>query len=371
MSSSSRRKSASVISHLERSPYSYSFFQAVRLLERSASFKIFQDDRQFANKPIACYTPPHTESIRFVTQQSLSFPSSNIQAIKQKKNHAEIYQWNMSINFMGLTGGSGVLPHHYTELVLKRLKVNDPSLDDFLQIFNHRTISLYYQAATKYRLPIEYERTKLFPPANKKTDNHSQILLSLIGLGTNNLSDRLYTRDESLIYYSGLFSQKVRTANGLKQIIQSHFKIPTDIKEFVGQWQELIDDVRTRLPGKISPQGQNNCLGKSAMLGHKGWFAQGKIRIILGPLDKSQLSAFSPGTNALKSLNEIVRLYLDMEHDYDFVIRIRRADIPKETQLRAKKPPIVGWNTWLSDKSEVHSESKETVDISISASHYL
>ena len=42
------------------------------------------------------------------------------------------------------------------------------------------------------------------------------------------------------------------------------------------EWQDLIDDVRTMLPSKIHPSGRNNCLGRSVMLGHKGWFAQGK-----------------------------------------------------------------------------------------------
>ena len=73
-------------------------------------------------------------------------------------------------------------------------------------------------------------------------------------MGTNGLTDRLYTKDESLIRYSGLLTQKVRNATNLKQLLMSHFSIPVEIEQFVGQWEELIEDVRTRLPDQNTLQ---------------------------------------------------------------------------------------------------------------------
>ena len=268
---------------------------------------------------------------------------------------------------MGLTGSSGVLPYHYTEFLLKRLRAKDVTMMEFLDIFNHRTISLFYQASVKYNLPLEYERKKLYASSILETDNHTQLILSLIGLGTKGLQNRLHTKDESLIYYSGLFTKKIRTTAGLRQIINSHFSIPVEIREFIGQWQDLIDDVRTRLPGIESPRGQNNQLGKSVMIGRKGWFSQGKIRIILGPLTQKQLHTFAPGTNTLKALDEIVKLYINFEHDYDYVMRIRRADIPNRILLNKSKPPIMGWNTWLSTNKQSNITDDTMVDIPVSA----
>lgn len=369
MSPTGRRKSTSVIQQLAEYPHKYCFFQAVRLLERSSAFKNIGG---LSKMPVAGFTPPKTEAIRFYTNQSLSFPSSEISAITRKENKSSPKQWGMTVNFMGLSGVSGVLPLHYTELILRRLKSKDESMREFFDLFNHRTISLFYKAANKYRFPVDYERNKLTAPDSKnKQDQTTNALLSLMGLGTNNLTDRLHTNDESLIYYSGLFTQRVKTASGLKRILQNHFAIPVDIKEFIGQWQVLIDDVRTRLPGQECPQGQNNSLGKSVMLGRKGWFAQGKISIILGPLDRSQLYKFSPGTSALKALDEIVRLYVGFEINYDFIIRIKRSDLPNRIKLTNKKPPIIGWNTWLSSNPNQHYGKNETVDISVSASRLL
>jgi len=338
----------------------------VRLLEHSLSSESI-NVASSQNKPVAGYAPPLTEGIRFHGFQSLSFPASEIQKITIKQNDEKQIQWQMHVNFMGLTGSTPVLPYHYTEFVLKRLKQKDSTIMDFLDLFNHRSISLFYHASIKYSLPISYERKLNFPVSQGETDNHTQILLSLIGLGTKGLQDRLYTRDESLIFYAGLLTNKLKTVSGLKQIIYNHFSIEISINEFVGQWQELIEDVRTRLPSLDSPRGQNNQLGKTLMLGRRGWFSQGKIRIILGPLSKKQLRTFAPGTDAFKALDEIVRFYINFEHDYDYVMRIRHSDIPDKIVLSKINPPVMGWNTWLATSSEKFVEPTTTVDIPVSA----
>lgn len=368
MSTARRRKNISITRHLVDTPYEYDFAQAVRILERSVNYGVLENiEQKIATGTIAQYRPPRSEFIRFHTHQSLGFPASEIEQITIGKKKSDASQWRMSVNFMGLTGSSGVLPYHYTETVLQRVRLKDRSIVHFFDLFNHRLVSLFYQASVKYRLPIEYERKKLQSSLNEAKDTPTSVLLSLIGLGTPYLTKRLYTKDESLLYYSGLFTNKIRTASGLKQIIRHHFGIPVEIKEFIGQWQELIRDVRTRLPGHESPKGQNNQLGRSAILGRKGWFAQGKIRIILGPLDESQLHNFAPGTTTLQALDELVRLYVNMEQNYDFIMRLYRKDVPERIQLNNKKPPITSWNTWLSSTSGKYNSSNETVDIPVSS----
>lgn len=367
MSTSGRRKNTSVINALTEAPHDFSFLQAVRLLERSAVLDNNETNNlTFNSKPVARFSPPTTEAIKFSGNHSLAFSSSEISNITESegKNNKK---WELSVNFMGLTGSQGVLPYHYTEMIQKRLKMKDKSLSEFFELFNHRTVSLFYQASNKYKLAIEYERNKLNPPTTKSRDDFSQVLLSLIGLGTKELTDRHYISDESLFYYSGLLSQQVKTTSALKQILRNHFNIPVEINEFIGQWQDLIDDVRTRLPGRINPLGQNNRLGKTVMLGSKGWFTQGKINIVLGPLTKEQFMFFSPGSNGIKALNEIVQIYLGMEHDYDFIIKVKRADLPKQVQLGKNNQAIMGWNTWLSTKNKLSDNNNETLDIKISA----
>jgi len=368
MPTKSWRKSLSVIETLTARPDRYNFIQAVRLLERSAAFN-HQEGRQQANKPVAQFMQPATEFLRFQTHQSLAFPPSEIKAITQRTHPDNLRQWEMVINFMGLTGSSGYLPFHYTEVALQRLKLKDSSMIDFFNLFNHRVISLFYQSSCKYHLPIVYAKKRLESLDDNSSDNFTQALLSLIGFGTKGIGNRLHIKDESLLFYAGLLTENVRTTSGLKQILQNHFSIPVEIEDFIGQWQPLIDDVRTRLSVERSI-AQNNGLGKNAILGSKGWYVQGKIRIILGPLNKSQLSTFSPGTRTLKALNEIVRLYLGIEHEYECVMRIKRRDIPQQVGLSSHQPAVVGSNTWLSSKPAPEERDfayhNKTVDIPVS-----
>jgi len=367
MSTKIRRKNVSVIKHLVECPFDFGFNQAVRLLERSAVFTK-AENKYLSDKPVAKYMPPSSEFIRFNANSSFSFPASDIGSVKKHNTDANTSQWRMDVNFIGLTGSTGILPFHYTETALQRLKLKDHSMTDFFNIFNHRTTSLFYQASCKYNFPLNYEKKRLSPNGSDLSDNYTQAILSLIGFGTKHLPNRLHTKDESLIFYSGLLTEKIRTASGLQQILQNHFCISVEVKEFIGQWQHLFSDVRTRLSGNRT--SLNNCLGKSVILGRKGWFSQGKIRIILGPLNKSQLHQFSPGTNTLKALDEIVRLYVGIEHDYDFVIKIKRKDIPEQISLSAKKPVIMGWNTWLASKKNNNTDLSETIDIPVSSRRF-
>ena len=368
MPTKSWRKNTSITRKLSEFPYDYPFLQTVRLLERSALFEQQNNSEFVATHPVAKFTPSSREALRFVIRQSLAFPSSEINNIKRVEKKSGLVQWEIETNFMALSGAMGVLPFHYTELILKRKKEKDETMGHFFDLFNHRSISLFFASSVKYRLPLQYERHQLHKKSSGEVDAHTQTLLSLLGLGTKGLTGRLHIRDESLVNYSGLFNQQIRTSTGLNQILRAHFGIPVEIYQFVGQWQALIDDVRARLPDPNHPKGRNVCLGRTAILGKKGWFAQGKVRVVLGPLTKSQLEIFSPGTDTLAALNELVQLYAGVEHDYEFIIRIKNTDVPKKIRLDSKKPPVIGWNTWLSSNGVRQENKADTIDIAISSS---
>ncbi len=372
MPTSSWRTRLSVIERLSAQPGDFSFTQAVRLLERAALYDsngniITTQKSSRGNQPVARFAPPNREIVRFATNPALVFPETEIEVINTKADDENNRQWQIVVSFIGLVGAMGIMPFHYTEMILKRLKLKDPSLNAFLGLFTHRTTSLFFQASSKYRLPLEYERSKLHQTSAEGNSAHTQLLLSMLGLGTKGLRERQSLRDESLIYYSGLFTQQVKTPSGLCQIIESYFGVPAEVEGFIGQWQELIDDVRTRLPWKANKKGQNVCLGRSSMLGKRGWFAQGKSRVKIGPLNKEQFETFAPGTGALKSLNEIVTTYLGMEQNFDFVIEVNRDEVPSKIALERANPPTLAWNSWLSGKPKTNTEKDELLEIRVSS----
>src|SRR5262249_39658873 len=152
----------------------FSFFQAVRLMERLYPKK----------EPVGRFTPPSREVVRFFAHQSMAFPASQIQKI----DWPEDGPMRMMVNFMGMTGPLGALPLVYTELTRQRIRMKDHAMVAFFDLFNHRFISLFYQAWEKYRFPVAYERGE--------RDRFSQYLLDFIGLGTAGLQDRQAVPDD-------------------------------------------------------------------------------------------------------------------------------------------------------------------------------
>ena len=114
----------------------------------------------------------------------------------------------MTVAFMGLTGPLGVLPHAYTEMLMARRRAGDPTASAFLDLFNHRMISLFFRAWEKYRPALARERGEEDPLA--------RCLYSLIGLGIAPLRDRHEFPDAALLFHAGAFAQRRRPAVGAR-----------------------------------------------------------------------------------------------------------------------------------------------------------
>jgi type VI secretion system protein ImpH len=346
MLTTKRIKKTSVIESLETDAKKFSFIQSVKLIECHYA-------HNYSTKNINLYdlinlnTPPHLESIRFSTVQNLIFPETDINSIKQIKT-AKNDKWEIQVSFMGLTGPSGILPFHYSELVNERSKQKDYALKTFFDYFNHRTISLFYQSSIKYNYPIEFERhnTNL----RNINDTFTNALLSLCGLGTEKIRNRMLLNDLSIAYYSGLFSQTNRTQYGLKSILSDYFKIPITIKEFTGGWCQLLDESRTNLPSKFDKKGNNTELGKTTVLGSFANIVQSKFSIHIGPIDVSNIDDFSPDSDNIKKLCELAKLYIGPEHKFDLYLKVNFPKKPQPIAFGKSENLTLGWNTWLMNK---------------------
>ncbi|NOX53111.1 MAG: type VI secretion system baseplate subunit TssG [Planctomycetes bacterium] len=154
MAASGRRAGPAVIEDLARNPCRFDAFQVVRLLEMWARRREAEPDRpRFV--PVGQDGPPDREPVRFRTLPSHTFPPSSICSLELRKPEEELPPGplaQVTVSFLGLIGPNGALPHHYTSLVIERLRAKDRSLRDFLDLFNHRLISLFYRAWEKYRV---------------------------------------------------------------------------------------------------------------------------------------------------------------------------------------------------------------------------
>src|SRR5262249_43400945 len=143
----------------------------------------------------------------------------------------------MTVNFLSLAGAAGSLPSPHTELILERDAHGDPALREFLDIFNHRLVSLLYRVRKTNRLGFDHK--------TPGKDLFSHYLFSLIGLGTGGLREQMEIEPRSLLHYAGLLAQHPRSMIGLEVLLADYFQIPVKGEQFISQWLDLDEDQLT------------------------------------------------------------------------------------------------------------------------------
>ena len=315
-----------VAGRLHSEPWSFEFFQAVRLLERLMP----------ARTQVGRFARPADEVVHFRANPTLSFPASEIQALAELPDAPTA----MIVNFMGLIGPIGTLPLHYTELVIARLLARDHTLQDFLDIFHHRIISLFYQAWLKYRFQFRLERGEF--------GAFSHYLMDLIGLGTAGLQNRQTVPDEGLLYYSGLLAQQPRSATSLRLLLGDYFQAPVEIEQFVGAWYRLDEDAQCRFDAGPAESQQ---LGIASVVGDEVWEPQAKVRIVIGPLPIARYLDFLPTGTAFAPLRAIARLFCGDEVDFELQLILKREETPGcQLGEEGDQAPRLGFLSWAKSR---------------------
>ena len=355
MASTSRRAGAPVSLRLAEQPYQFEFFQAVRVLERMARQRAESSSLAHASGceawvPVGADGPPKRETVRFRALVSHAFPPSEVCSLKLREDHGgepEAPLAEMTVAFMGLTGPSGVLPQHYTQLVIERVRRKDESLRDFLDLFNHRFISLFFRAWEKYRLPAAFERALSDPDAADE-DLFTRALYCLVGLGTERLRGRLRFPDPVFLYFSGHCAHRRPTVAALESMIEEYFQLPVRVLQFEGQWLYLSAEDQTQMPAARDPDGRNCRLGWDVVVGQRVWSVENKFRVRLGPLDYESFCRFTPLGDGLVPLCQLIRCRVGPEFDFDIQPVLKADEVP---WCRAggdeRSASRLGWNTWL------------------------
>jgi type VI secretion system protein ImpH len=365
MASAGRRTNPALSEQLLNEPYRFDFFQAVRLFEALAR-ETAPEDRRAARNPVGGDSPPSREVLRFRAMPALTFPAGSISEIRipspqgnpgsasttsQSKRptaggQAPASPTEMTVAFMGLTGPSGVLPRHYTALLIERghAKYKDFSLRDFFDLFNHRAISLFYRAWDKYRFPAAYERAK----RSRDEDLFTSCLYCLVGLGTAGLRNRMRVDDEAILYYGGHYAHRPRSANSLERLLADYFELSVEVQQFSGQWLYLSETEQSCFPSSRHPEGLNMTLGESVLVGERVWDAQSKFRIRLGPVNYDWFRRLMPTGDALGALTDLTRTYVGGEFDFDVQPVLLANEVPWcELSGDPSRGPRLGWNTWV------------------------
>ena len=311
------------VERMAEDPTSFGFFQAVRLLERENP----------AKSSVGKFADPASEVARFAVHPSLAFPASEIQEMAFPDQGPA----RMMVNFLGLTGPQGVLPHRYTLTVIERLRARDTTMRDFLDLFHHRILSLFYTAWEKHHFLISHERDQ--------KDQLGRHLADLIGLlGEEKPSDLRVVRREALLYYTGLLMSRQRSALALEQLLEDYFGLPVEVEQFVGAWYPLEEKVRTYVDEEPPPGSAP--LGLGSVIGDELWDQQARVRLRFGPLTRKQFDSFLPRGSAYKALKELTRAFGGDGMDFEVQLTLRRQDV-NPTTLGDGQETRLGQGTWL------------------------
>jgi type VI secretion system protein ImpH len=287
---------------LVASPGDFDFYQAVYQIERQLS----AEQKQWHGVGRDAF--PHAELVRFKAEQHLGFAGQPINKVTSRKGDDDKLALELYVSFLGLTGPSGVMPQHYTEMLLQRLKQRDGAMRDFFDMFNHRLISLYYRAWEKYRFACQYEI------ADGLNDPFSTLLQKLSGC-----------QDNLGLYYAGAFSQRNRSGQFLQQILTDLLGATARVVSLSGRWLALGAAEQSRLSGRRLPEGQNGALGQTTMLGQRVWDVSSAV-IIEVDAPGATLPSLLPGASRYQVIQHIVSRYLDPHLQVRLVIKAKQQD---------------------------------------------
>jgi type VI secretion system protein ImpH len=332
-----RRPDPSVAERLFEEPYVFDFFQAVRLLEQLRPGLV----------PVGHDGPPWHEVVRFVEHLSLTFPPSAIHALaetppRQGREAKGAGPPRMTTPFFGLLGAGGALPTVYTESLIRPEARRHTAARDFLDLFHHRLVALFYRAWEKYNVPALWERGQRWGDGRIGDDPFSRRLFDFIGLGLEPLRDRLAVRDGALLYYAGFFAQQHRSACVLESLLVDYFGRPARVATFHGQWLRLPPDQQSRCRN-----GAYNRLGIDTVVGSAVWDDQSKFRVRVGPLGLDDFRAFLPGGPSAAELMDLVRCFAQGELDFDVQLVLKAAEVPACKVSRDGGGAQLGRCSWL------------------------
>ncbi len=325
-------------------PQRVEFFQAVRLLELLHPERARIGDITGRREPL----------VRFRATPDPTFQASDVAGLTmagaEDDDAEDPLPFLMTVAFLGLAGPNGPLPQPFADLLLQRAKRRDTGMAEFLDIFNHRLISLFYEVRKAIRPG--------FAPVAPEDSAYAAWVKALLGLATPGLADRMALRDRALLPFAGILAHGPRSVETLTRVARALFQTPVHVEQFVGRWHPLDPASHTHIgrgpatkAGGLGGLGVNNRLGMDAMLGTRAWIQDAKVEVRLGPLPADRFRAFLPDGEAFVRLAALVRYHLGPEVEADLRLEAAAPTVrPTVLSRRPKRGMRLGWTSWLTTR---------------------
>ncbi len=313
-----------VIADLLARPQHYSFCQAVELLGALTP----------PAARVGYAAGPEAENLRFTVDPNLGFPASDITGLAvEMVPGGNAPRYRMTVSFMGLYGSASPLPGFYNEAVAQNDEVPN-NRRDFLDLFNHRLISLVYRSWLRYRHYLQYRE--------QGRDPFSRQMLAFAGLGPPEIHEKVAGEAPGrLLACVGLLALRPRSGAVVSTVVSQLFDdVHAGVEEFVSRRVSIPAEQRSRLGAA------NVGLGQSAVAGASVGDISGKFRLHLGPMDFPTFRRHLPDGPEFARLRDLVRFLLRDPLAFDVRLRLAPAQVPDLT-LGGGCAGRLGWSSWL------------------------
>lgn len=316
---------APILQQVEAEPWRFDFLWLLRAIDRARA-----NSDPKARRLGEANTLRH-DPIRLSQEAHLVFSPISISGVKPPAGDRPA---RIRIRNFGLVGPNGPLPTFLIEHICRRAAQGDHAWQAFLDVIQHRLITLFYRAWAMHSPVVQEDR----PQENPLTRD----LLCLLGLGDHDAIDEAPIDPRSLVFFSGRIVPSPGGADALEAVLSGYFGVRAQIIGFQGEWMDIPSECRLRLGA--SPE--TGALGQTTVIGERIWSIQQRFRVRLGPMSLTDFERFLPraGSDTLASLRAWVRLIAGLGLTWDLQLVLRKEDAPG-VQLGAGAR--LGWTTWV------------------------
>lgn len=268
---------------------------------------------------------PQQEIFRLGQQPSMIFAPREIAGIERGEEG-----WRIRLFGLGLLGANGPLPLHLTDFIRERSEAQqDRTLEDFLNIFHHRYLSILYRAWASSQSTAGLDRAD---------DERFSVYVN--ALGACEAGEHGALPAHALLAASAHLVREARNPDGLAATLSHFFGVPARVEEFVARWIDINPEDCTRLGNPGLP----GMLGEGAFAGEKILDRQHHFRLVIGPLSLDDYLSFTPTGHNLPLLVEWVRAFTGFEFAWEAELRIAPQAAPAACLGGEER---LGWSTWL------------------------
>lgn len=278
MPAAQRHAAAGLMLRLLEQPQRFEFFQAVRLAQLAG------------------------RRVRFRNRLQLAFPPSQIAGLVAEDDGS----WAIRPAFMGLLGGSGALPLHYSERIAEWERAHgDSGPRAFFDMLSQRSLAMFYQAWAKSRPEC-------------MGDAFRDMLAALAGVPS---AAEANVAREALAFYAAQWRSRAVPAAVMAGVLADYFGVAVDVEPLVA--------MRLALP----PQDQAQLgvahadLGKGVLLGARLLNCDMRARIRIHPRDAADCARFLAGRGAALQLAAMLRLACGAGMIWEVRLHQRAGDI--------------------------------------------